>query len=212
MLKDTSFLKTMLLIGVPAKSVLTGVVLFALPLLLTNQGYAKEDIGQITMLYAASVIFASTAVAQYADRTGETGKVLFYGGILTAVGLGTISLVGLPSIINWNSNTVPATLIILVGVIMIGLAHGLINAPVVTHVAETKLAARLGAGNVAATYRLVERFGHMLGPVIMGQMFLYFGLSWAAVGFVGLGVFVLAVLFPNPVAQVESSKSNQSVS
>ena len=211
MMKDVSFLKTMLLIGVPAKAVLTGVVLFALPLLLTNQGYAKEDIGQITMIYAAAVIFASTAVAQYADRTGETGRVLFYGGILTAAGLGTISLVGMPSIINWSSNTVPATLIILAGVIMIGLAHGLVNAPVVTHVAETKVAATLGASNVAATYRLVERFGHMLGPVIMGQIFIYFGLSWAAVGFVGLGVFILAVMFPNPAVPAKSSNSNITV-
>jgi MFS family permease len=212
MMKDVSFLKTMVLIGVPAKAVLTGVVLFALPLLLTNQGYAKEDIGQITMIYAAAVIFASNAVAQYADRTGETGRVLFYGGILTAAGLGTISLVGMPSIINWSSNTFPATLIILAGVIMVGLAHGLVNAPVVTHVAETRIAASLGAGNVAATYRLVERFGHMLGPVIMGQIFIYFGLSWAAVGFVGLGIFILSVLFPNPAAVTASSKSNQTVS
>lgn len=212
MMKDASFLKTMLLIGVPAKAVLTGVVLFALPLLLTNHGYAKEDIGQITMIYAIAVIFASTAVAQYADRTGETGRVLFYGGLLTAAGLGTISLVGISSIINWSTNSIPATLIIMAGVIMVGLAHGLVNAPVVTHVAETKVASSLGAANVAATYRLVERFGHMLGPVIMGQMFLYFGLSWAAVGFFGLGVFILAVLFPNPVKPVESPKSNQTVS
>lgn len=210
MMKDMSVVKTMLLIGLPAKAVLTGVVLFALPLLLTGQGFAKEDIGQITMIYAGAVIFASTAVAQYADKTGETGKVLFYGGVLTALGLGTISLVGMPAIINWSSNTIPATLLILAGVVMVGLAHGLINAPVVTHVAETKVADALGAGNVAATYRLVERFGHMLGPVIMGQAFALFGLSWASVGFVGLGIFVLTVMFPDPAAPVKSSNTNAS--
>jgi hypothetical protein len=211
-LKDTSVLKTMLLIGLPAKAVLTGVMLFALPLLLASQGFAKEDIGQITMIYAAAVIFASTAVAQYADKTGETGKILFYGGLLTALGLGTISLVGIPAVINWSANTIPATLIILSGVIMVGLAHGLINAPVVTHVAETRIAAELGAGNVAATYRLVERFGHMLGPVIMGQAFVFFGLSWISVGFVGLGVFILTVMFPNPAATATSSNTNASAS
>lgn len=208
MMKDASFLKTMLLIGVPAKAVLTGVVLFALPMLLAKQGFAKEDIGQITMVYAAAVIFASTAVAQYADRTGETGKVLFYGGLLTAAGLGTISLVGMSAIIDWNTNTIPATLLILAGVIMVGLAHGLVNAPVVTHVAETQVAASLGAGNVAATYRLVERFGHMIGPVIMGQCFAYFGLTWSAVGFVGLAVFILAALFPTPAETQKSAKTD----
>lgn len=212
MLKDMSVLKTMLLIGLPAKAVLTGVMLFALPLLLANQGFAKEDIGQITMIYAAAVIFASTAVAQYADKTGETGRILFYGGVLTAFGLATISLVGIPAIINWSQNTIPATLIILAGVIMVGLAHGLINAPVVTHVAETRIATELGAGNVAATYRLVERFGHMLGPVMMGQAFVFFGLSWISVGFVGLGVFILTVMFPNSAAPANSSNTNASAS
>ena len=53
MIRDSEFLRSILLIGVPAKAVLTGVVLFGLPLLLSEQGFAKEDIGQITMLYAA---------------------------------------------------------------------------------------------------------------------------------------------------------------
>ena len=36
----------------------------------------------------------------------------------------------------------------------------------------------------------------MVGPVIMGQVFLIFGHSWATVGWIGAGVLLLAILFP----------------
>ena len=51
--KDIQFLKTMFLIGIPAKAILTGIIIFALPLLLSQRGYPQEDIGQIIMVYAA---------------------------------------------------------------------------------------------------------------------------------------------------------------
>ncbi len=65
---------------------LTGVILFAMPLLLGQQGYAKEDVGQITMLYATAVILASHYAAQRTDRTSDTESILFWGTTVTAIG------------------------------------------------------------------------------------------------------------------------------
>ena len=58
-LRNGDFLKTMFCIGVPAKAILTGTITFALPLLLGQHGYRSEDIGQIIMLYAMSVLLWS---------------------------------------------------------------------------------------------------------------------------------------------------------
>lgn len=205
MLGSGPFLKSMFLIGVPAKAVLTGVVLFALPMLLTKQGFAREDIGQFTMVYAGAVIIASTLVAGYADRSRQTERILVAGGVLTAVGLVIVSLVGLDMFSGRDVHPAWITGLIVIGVCVIGMAHGFINAPVVTHVAESRIAAELGVANVASTYRLIERFGHMLGPVLMGQVFVYFGPSWATIGWVGAAILFLTILFPSEAEPQDTS-------
>ena len=205
MLRNGPFLKSMLLVGVPAKAVLTGVILFALPMLLTKQGYAREDIGQFTMVYAGAVILASSIIASYADRSRQTERILVAGGTLTAVGLVLVSLVGLDMFSGKDVHPAWVTGLIIIGVSIVGMAHGFINAPVVTHVAESKIAGELGVSNVASTYRLIERFGHMLGPVLMGQVFVYFGPSWSAIGWVGAGILLLTVLFPSEAEPLPSS-------
>lgn len=211
MLRNGPFLKSMLLIGVPAKAVLTGVVLFALPMLMTKQGYAREDIGQFTMVYAGAVIMASSLVATYADRSRQTERILVAGGTLTAIGLIVVSLVGLDMFSGKDVHPAWITGLIVVGVSIIGIAHGFINAPVVTHVAESRIAGELGVSNVASTYRLIERLGHMLGPVLMGQVFLYFGPSWSSIGWVGAGILFLTVLFPSEPEPIDTSDQQTAV-
>ena len=58
---DGQFLKTIFCIGIPAKALLTGVISFAIPLILTQQHYLAEDIGQLVMLYGLGVV-ASTGI------------------------------------------------------------------------------------------------------------------------------------------------------
>ena len=72
---------------------LTGVVIFALPLLLAQREYAQEDIGQIIMIYAAGVVLASGYVSRRVDRTGETYSILFFGSAISAAGLVLIGLI-----------------------------------------------------------------------------------------------------------------------
>lgn len=211
MLGNGPFLKAMLLIGVPAKAVLTGVVLFALPLLLSKSGFAREDIGQITMVYAGAVILASSLISSYADRSRQTERVLVTGGVMTAAGLVLISLVGLDAVSAKDAHPLLSTAMIVLGVTIVGVAHGFINAPVVTHVADSRIANELGVANVASTYRLVERFGHMLGPVIVGQAFLHFGPSWSMIGWVGAAILFLTVLFPSEPERIDTPQDKPAV-
>src|ERR1051325_3365760 len=88
------FLKAMFCIGVPAKAILTGTITFALPLLLGQQGYRQEEIGQIIMLYGIGVVAASTYVSRLVDRTGNAEMVLFCGAVISGAGLVLIGLMG----------------------------------------------------------------------------------------------------------------------
>ena len=103
--------------------------------------------------------------------------------------------------IDASANVGLATLLIVGGVILVGIAHGCINAPIVTHVAHCEAAGRYGMANAAATYRLMERVGHVLGPVIVGQIFLHFGTSWTTLGWIAGCVFLLGMLFLTPGGQ-----------
>jgi MFS family permease len=209
-LRDHHFLRTMLLIGIPAKAVLTGVVLFALPILLTQQGFPKEDIGQITMLYACAVILSSHFATASADRSKSTEGMLFKGTFLTAVGLIMISVVGFPGLISWETSSNFATFMVVIGATLVGVAHGFINAPVVTHVTNSELSATIGTTNVAAGYRLLERIGHTAGPLIMGQIFVYAGVSWTVMLGIGVAVFIFGLLFLSPEKPVPSHSQTHS--
>jgi predicted MFS family arabinose efflux permease len=191
--KNPQLLQAIALIGIPAKAVLTGIVVFAIPLLMTRDGYRQEDIGQILMLYAAAVVIANEMISRWVDRTGKSHRVLFLGALLSGVGLWLIGYLGLGWLEHIPYGTSLEVMSILIGVIILGLAHGLINAPIVSHVAGLPVSEQIGVSALTATYRFLERIGHVAGPLLVGQMFLLFGddamvLAWsgAAIALLGL--------------------------
>jgi predicted MFS family arabinose efflux permease len=193
------FLKTMFCIGVPAKAILTGTITFALPLLLGQAGYSVEEIGQIIMLYGLGVVAASGHIARLVDRMGQTETVLFGGVILSGLGLSMVGLLG-PNLFLHGSLQTTA---VVAGVVIIGIAHGFINAPVVTHVAHSPLASQIGANPATTAYRFLERTGHIAGPFLVGQAFLIWGQTPTIVTWIGLLTVALGLLF-----FISSARSN----
>lgn len=188
-LGNADFIRAMLLIGIPAKAVLTGVIIFAMPLLMTRMGYAQEDIGQILMVYAAGVLIASGVISRVVDRSGKTDLVLFVGAIASGTGLIIISMAG------WPTTAYGMTTLLVIGTAMVGVAHGFINAPVITHVANSELAAAIGQPSATATYRFLERLGHIGGPLIVGQLFLAGGPQAGIIGLLGAGIVLFGLIF-----------------
>ena len=174
-LRSRGLLATIGFVGIPAKAVLTGVVVFARPLLMTGQGYRQEDIGQMLMIYAGSVILASSAIARVVDRSGRSGFVLGIGGISSGLGLLLIAFVDQATFGHGSYAETIETPLLALGIATVGSAHGLINAPIVTHVAELDLARRIGAASATAAYRFLERIGHVAGPILVSQLLVLSG-------------------------------------
>ena len=212
MMRDRQFLRTMVLIGVPAKAVMTGVVLFALPLLLARQGFAQEDLGQIIMLYAVSVVLVSNFAAKHVDRTGGIETLLFWGALFSGIGMLMIGGSVWSPALDWRTAPTLATAALIAGVCVVGFAHGLVNAPVITHVADAPISARLGATSVAATYRFVERIGHVTGPMIMSLLFAMFGQNWSMLCWVAGGVCLCGFVFIVTSRSIDVSGYNVEVS
>ena len=213
-LHDREFLGTMILIGIPAKAVMTGIIIFGLPLILARDQFAQEDIGQVIMLYAAGVLLAGSYVSRFVDRTGRTGTVLFAGALVSGAGLILIGLSGWETLATRPGGEVIRTLLLIAGVLVVGTAHGFVNAPVVTHVAESSLARRIGASSATATYRFLERIGHMAGPIVVGQLLLMGGQRATVVGWVGAAIALLGFFFfvrtaPEPVRIAASAAAEE---
>jgi predicted MFS family arabinose efflux permease len=131
---NLEFLKTLLCIGAPAKAILTGVITFAIPLILGQAGYRPEDIGQVVMLYGLGVVASTGYVSRLVDRTKNTELVLFVGAVMSGTGLIMIGLMG-SSILG---SGLFSTMIVVISIGVVGVAHGFINAPVVTHVGNSR--------------------------------------------------------------------------
>jgi hypothetical protein len=129
-------------------------------------------------------------VARWVDRTGNEARVLTLGVLGSGLGLGILGLAGLAA--PWP---VMAPVVPVLGLFVLGLAHGCINAPVVTHIGRTPVAARLGGSVAGSLYRFLERAGHVSGPIVVGQLLAFQRQGSYALGWVGAGVLLAGMLF-----------------
>lgn len=194
-MRHHKIIQTVILIGVPAKAILTGIIVFALPLLLSQQEYLKEDIGQILMVYAGSVIIANNIISKWVDKTGHTVIVLTMGGILSCFGLYMISYIGWSDLNDIIYSSKIEVMIVTIGVMILGLAHGMINAPIVSHITAFDISKRIGMSSIVANYRFVERLGHVAGPIIVGQLFIFADQEILALVWIGMIIGAMSIIF-----------------
>jgi predicted MFS family arabinose efflux permease len=191
-IRSFEFLRVMLLVGIPSKAVLTGVIIFGLPILLSQMAFESDEIGQIIMFYALGVLLANSLVSK---TKIAMSRVLSGGMLLGSLGLVAIGLLGLLGQQWATDHAVLMSLGLVVGVLAVGLGHGAINAPVVTYVANTNLAKNAGVVTTTSLYRVIERVGHVVGPMIVGQLLILSGQSVLLVGWIGAALLLFTILF-----------------
>ena len=191
---DFDFMRTALLIGVPAKIIMAGVISFSMPLLLVFSGYTFEEVGQILMFYYASLLLTSHYISRLTDRIGHTTTILAIGAVLSGVGLFTAGLGGL-EIIETMDIPYIVTAVILLGLTVLGIGHAFIQAPIVTHMSNTPIAASLGTATTTSLYRLIERVGNIAGPIVVSFLLLIFYNSLYAISVLGCVTVVFGMLF-----------------
>jgi MFS family permease len=165
---DRSFLMVTLFSAIPSKIALTGFLYFSAPLFISSLDASKSTGGRVIMLYGLFIICLSSLIAQYADRFKSRLPLIICGGVLgsLAIAIPAIfsSLVGL-----------------MVSIALLGMAHAISVPSQLTFITETNqaLCARLGLGQVVGIFRLMERAGNILGPIIFGAFISLVGISQA---------------------------------
>jgi hypothetical protein len=172
---------------------MAGLISATLPILLARQQYATQDIAQILMFYSAGVLLTSQVVAHIADRRRSAGGFLLAGTLAAALGLllaGLMGWAGLNTIWPYLS-----TVTLIGGLLILGIAHGFIQAPVITYLAGTPAAAQIGRTSVISLYRLLERIGNIGGPLLVSQLLLWNQESPGTLSWIGGAFLLFGVLF-----------------
>ena len=191
--RDLRFLKTIMLIGLTTKATLTGIVVYALPLVMARLNFLQDDIGQVLMFYAAGVLLSNLIIPKIADKMDNTAKILFWGSVGSGFGLILIGLIQKQGLIGFIPFS--TTIFLILGITVLGFAHGFIHAPIVTHIAFTQAANALGKSTTTSIYRFLERFGHIGGPLIIGHILVLNQYNFDTFGYIGAALIVFGILF-----------------
>jgi len=199
MLANPRFAALLLFSSIPTKLMLTGYLFYLVPVSLNALGETPAEIGRILMTYGLTIVVLGPWVSRAADRNGRHALFAGIGGLIGGAGMLVVLLApGVPGV--------------LAGVAALGVAHALNNATQLALVPDVCRAEcdRLGPTSVFAVYRLLERGGSVLGPLLAAALADRFGFQPALVALGVLGavcgtafcaVFVLA---PSPAATTDA--------
>ena len=187
LVSDGRLFAVTVLAAVPGKLILSGFLFYLVPLYLSELGNRPAVIGWMIMLYGVSTILCMPFASRLADRSGRHAAVVAVGGALA--GLGCLASL-FEGAVGGASNAVG------VAIVALGVGHALSLTSQLAIVQESALRHPSGLGQASAisAYRLVERAGMILGPIVAATFAAAFGFQGAIVG-IGAIVLVSIVLY-----------------
>ena len=186
LLSDGRLFAVTVFAAVPGKLILAGFLFYLVPLYLSELGSRQSVIGWMIMLYGVSTLACLPFAARFADRSGRHAAVVAAGGVVAGLGC----LAGLAeTAVGGPFNAV------MIAILALGVGHSLSltsQIAIVQGVASDH--GGLGQASVIGAYRLVERAGMVLGPVVAGALAASVGYQGAIIG-IGAIVLVSIALY-----------------
>lgn len=156
----------LLLVGciIPFSIAQVGLLTYALPLYAEAHGATAASVGRILMLYGFCVIYVGPYMARLADRSAFKKHWIVAGGLVGSVGM--LSLY-------FASGILAAAF----SVIMLALASCLAGGAQAAYMLSMDNVQHYGAGGATSVMRAADKFGQMLGPLMVGGLFASVGIS-----------------------------------
>lgn len=179
LLKNWRFAFLVVFAAVPSKMALTGFMFFLVPILLDQAGNDVAAIARMMMIYPVVVAIILPTAGRLSDALGWRAGLVALGGVIGGAGL------VLPAL-------VPGSWPVMLGIIALGISHGLSAAPQLALVPDICWieCRNLGQTNVLAFLRTLERIGSTTGPLLAAAFIPFWG---AAGAIMALGVVVLGM-------------------
>jgi predicted MFS family arabinose efflux permease len=167
----------MLGVALPAKLMLAGLCFFLIPVELLQRGAGEAEIGRLQMVYPMATVFLVPVVSALAAEMHMRLPFVVAGQLLTALAAGIV-------LFGTGDWTLAALLLVF------GIAQSLLITPQAGLVGDLVARHGGGIGEDAAygLFRLVERAGSALGPIVGGLVMARFGFT---VSVLALGAIVL---------------------
>lgn len=177
LLRNKKFVAITFLAAVPAKIALTGFLYYTAPLYLKLLGNNQSTTGRVMMAYGLAIIILSPFVAKLADRFGQLRWFITLGGYAAAAAMFIVY-------------AFDSTAGLLAAISLLGIAHAIGVSPQLALINDfcKEVVAEVGSGTATGIFRLIERLGNVLGPVIAAVLISQFGFNGA---FFGMGVVCL---------------------
>ena len=171
------FMTVTAMAAMPAKILLTGVLFYLVPMYMLSIGANQAMTGRILMVYAVMMVMMGPLTARLA--TNRQRMEWLVGGGLLVSGLGAVLMLA-GSGVGW----------VFTAIVLVGIGQSLSMAAQSALVTERcpDDVARMGEHTVYGVYRLLERLGNALGPMIAGTLALHYGYR---TGFVAIGMVVM---------------------
>ena len=171
------------LAAMPAKILLTGVCFYLIPLYVISVGSTQAMAGRILMTYGVMMVLLAPVTAALATSRERMHWLVGGGLLLSGLG-GLLMLAG--SGVGW----------VFLAVALVGLGQSMsisAQSALVSEHCEAEIG-QLGEGVVYGVYRLLERLGNALGPLIAAALVLRFDYRTSFV-VIGAAVFLCGVGF-----------------
>lgn len=178
LLRNKKFVAITFLAAVPAKIALTGFLYYSAPLYLKLLGNNQSTTGRVMMAYGLAIIVLSPFVAKLADRFGRLRWFITLGGYAAAAAMFIVY-------------AFDSTAGLLASITLLGMAHAIGVSPQLALINDfcKEVVQEVGSGTATGIFRLIERLGNVLGPVIAALLISQFGFNGA---FFGMAMVCLA--------------------
>lgn len=168
LLRDKGYVALLVGSVVPFSIAQVGLLSYALPLYFDALGATTADVGRVIMLYGFCVIYIGPWLGRLMDGTYHWRHWIAAGGLVGSGGL--LLLLWAPGL--WGVTA--AVFLLAVASCLAGAAH-------TPYMLARESVQHYGAAGATGVMRAADKFGQMLGPLMVGALFAGIGMSAALV-------------------------------
>lgn len=185
--KNLRFLKTLLFIALPLGLLQEGVITFSIPIALSRLHIPHVIIGQLLVAFSIGFFMTNKTIAKKADFLALEHRFLFFGLIGIASGLFLLSYL-----------TLSTLSISLIGLLLTGMFAGFLMTPAIAYVSKSAISKKMGENVSVSIYRTSETIGRIIGPILIGQLFIWQNYALKTYIFISILFLCCALLYIMP--------------
>ena len=163
-LRNSRFMAISIFAAIPAKILLSGFLIFLTPVVLAKFGSSTSEIGRFAITYGIIALVAMPIFSMIGDRYQCHFQLVIAGGLVSGISMLPIAFE-------------PSSRMVLLGILGLGLGQAMSISSQLTLISRFVQAVDdpENASSALGIFRLIERIGGALGPVIAGIIALRMG-------------------------------------